>query len=170
MASFATPAQMFERHDVRLINDLANDDNARQSRIELLTNANVLTALADASGAIESALLVSGRYSTDDLEGLTGNSANLLERMTADIAMYYIYDRKPSLRPEEMDRYREVTNQHLEALRKGVNIFNLADAVTAGKPTIDGPTSVDYQRLNLIPDRTQRYYPNRAGRLPTNRG
>jgi phage gp36-like protein len=169
VASYATPLDLFERHDVRLVNDLAEDDGQRLSRPDLALNENVLTALADASGAIEIALVTGGRYSVEQLESLDGNSKQVLERTCCDIAMAYLFDRRPSHNPDMLEAYWKIATRHLEALRTGQNIFNLPDHVAATNPTLDGPSSRVYTKLNLIPDRVQHFYPRREGRLPLDR-
>jgi len=168
MSSYATPAQLFERKRIDTINDLISDDGVRQSRIELLTHPHLLTALADASGAIDAALTAGKRYSADDLAGLTGNAGSLLQRICCDIAMSLLFDRNPGFNVEQQQRYRDLAEGHLNRLRSGEDVFQQS-AAAAGLPTIDGPSNIDYARLNLLPDRTRNFYPNRAGRLPRDR-
>ena len=170
MATYAAGADLLERKRADTVNDLVGDDGVRLSREDLLTDTTLVTALSDASGAIDGALLAGGRYSTGDLEGLTGNSLSLLKRTCCDIAMAFLLDRNPQVNVDEGERYQELANRYLERLRTGENIFNLAEAARAGMPTIDGPTAIDYDRLQLLPERTRRFYPNRVSRLPTDRG
>ena len=169
MSSYATPQQLLQRHHPDLVNDLAADDGVRTSRIDLVADVNVLAALADASGAIEAALVAGNRYTVDQLTNLTGNSASLLARITCDIAMAFLFDRAASLDVEKCRKYKDQAEEHLNKLHDGQNVFNLESHKTAGNPSLGGPSAVDYARLNLIPDRTQHYYPDRASRLPTDR-
>lgn len=168
--AYAAAADLFARHDVRSVNDLANDDGARQSRLDLATNVNVAAALDDASGEIDAAILAGKRYTSDDLTGLSGNALAWLKRITCDLAMSFLYDRRPAHNVDQYERYHQLAESHLEKLRTGENVFNLAAQQNASLPTINGPTSVDYARLNLIPDRVPRYFPSRSSRLPTDRG
>lgn len=166
MASYATPVDLMKRYDVRDIGDLADDTNSQVSAANLPTDPNVLAALADASGDIESALLAGNRYTTDDLEGLAGNTLSKLVRLTCDIAMGYLLARRPNHDPERNKAFREQTHFMLERLRKGENVFDLAPQKDAGVIEHATPTAVDVSKLQLMRDRTQNYYPTR--RFPTN--
>ena len=169
--AYATASELFDRHDIRLINDLANDDNVQESRSDLLANTKVATALEDATAAINTSLVVGKRYSAADLAAFTALSSNeyLLKRMTSDIAWTFLLDRRPTLHPDELKAARENADYHLDRLRSGADIFDLDANKNASLPTLSGPTSVDYSRMNLIPERTPNFYPNRSQRLPTDR-
>ena len=168
MARYAAPTDFFERYDVRDIGQLASDNGSEIPESALATDANVLTALDDASGDIDTALVVSNRYLTTELEGLTGNSLAKLKRITCDLAMAYMLGRRPAADPEKLEAFEKRATTHLERLRNGENVFNLADQKSAGNPSIDGPTLVRFDdHLNLVRDRVNNYYP--ARRLPGNR-
>jgi hypothetical protein len=123
--------------------------------------------IADAQGDVEAALMVSGRYSAADLSGLTGNSLSLLKRIICEIAIAYLYERKPFYRSDRLEAYSKAKEGHLERLRSGVNVFNIPAVVAAGSPEATGPSLIDYHyNLNLITDRS-RGYP--ARRMPFNR-
>lgn len=165
--SYATVAQLLERYDARLIGDIVSDDNEQVAAAALPANAKVLASLADASGDIESALLVARRYSAAELAGLTGHAQMHLIRMTCDIAMSYLLRRRVGTEPEKLAAFLDLAERHLEKLRKGINVFGLDDQMDAGLPEVTGPTSVDFQNMNLMRDRVHNYYP--ARRLPFNR-
>lgn len=172
MASYATPQDMQKRYDWRELGDLLADSNEQASALDQVTSGNqynttLLEMLADASGDIEAALLAAGRYQTTDLTGLTGNSLSLLKRITCEIAIAYLFERKPTYNAEKLEKFEKSKAAHLQRLADGKNVFNLPLIVAAGSPTTDGPTSLDYAvNLNLITDRC-RSYPVR--RLPYNR-
>ena len=167
MAAYATSTQLLERYDANEIADLASDEGQAVTRIALLTDSKVAASLSDASGEVEAALLVGGMYTTDQLEGLTGNAAAKLVRMTCDIAMCFLYERRPLYNVDNVAKFRELADKYLDRLRKGENVFNVAANIGAGTPSVDGPTTVGYESLNLVRDRVQNYYPGR--RLPNNR-
>ena len=159
--AYAAAADLFARHDVRMIGDLANDHGVRESRDDLASNTNVSTALGDASGEIDVALLKGGRYSAADLSGLSGNALSHLKRVTCDIAMSLLYDRRPGLYPELSERAHERAEKHLRRLAKGEDLFNLTAQQTDTHPRIDGPTQVHQSQLNqMLPDRTPNFYPH----------
>jgi len=137
--------------------------------MDLTSNTKLTTALDDASGEIDAALRTGGRYTTDDLEGLTGNSLSHLKRICSDLAMSNLFYRRPGVRTELAAHYHDKGKDWVEQLRTGVNLFDLAANVTASNPTINGPSAIDYQRINLLSDRMNNFFPGRAGRLPTDR-
>jgi phage gp36-like protein len=166
----ATAAQWLERHDARMIAQLVGDDNVEISRIDLQTDEVVLALLDDATGEMDVALKSAGRYSDTNLSGLTGSMLNHRVRICCDIAMSLAFDRRPGFEPEIADRHHAKAAELLEKLRTGANIFDLPAHQTASNPTLDGPTSVDYKRNNLLVDRSHRFFPGRSQRLPTDRG
>lgn len=167
MAAYATVAQLCERYDLRTIGDLASDTNAQVAAIALATDANVLAALDDASGEVVTALLAGGIYTEAQLDALTGKSQFKLIRLVCRIAIVYIHERRSLLSAEELEKYEKINNDALERLRKGENVFNIPENLAAGLPSADGPTTLDFNELNLIRDRASRYFPRRA--LPGNR-
>ena len=165
--AYATAAQFMERYDARVLGDLCSDLDDQIEPTALLTNTKLQAALDDASGDIDAALVTGQRYTTDDLEGLTGNSQKHLIRITCDIAFAFLQSRRGSMDAESRKAHMDVAEAHLERLRKGLNIFDLDAQKDAGVPESTGPTRVDFQNMNLIRDRTKNYYP--ARRLPYNR-
>ncbi len=57
-----------------------------------------------------------------------------------------------------------------EPLTQADHRIIMAFAQAIGVPTIDGPSSVKYEEMNLMPDRMLRYFPEQITRIPTNRG
>lgn len=170
--SYASVADLLQRYDFRDIGGLVSDDNREASPVDLATvgtpgNSIAQACLDDASGDIEAALFSSGRYTELDLTSLTGNSLSYLKRITCDIAMALIYARRPLYDPDKYKMAMETAESHLERLRKGENVFNLQPQIDAGTPDIDGPSTMDFQNLNLIRDRVRNFFPGR--RLPNNR-
>lgn len=158
MASYADPAAMMVRYDVRTLGDIVSDDGIRRSSTDLLTDANLLAALADASGEIEAALLQGRRYSAIDLSGLTGNTQAYLIRLTCTIAWGLLYERRPSYQSDLRDDALDRAEEALEKLRRGEHIFNLDENKDAGLPEISGPTTVELDRLNLITTQARGHY------------
>lgn len=167
MASYCTPAQFLTRKDARTIGDLVADDGTQVSAAALLSDTNLSTALADASGDIEAALLVGGRYTTEQLEGLTGNSSSYLQRICAEIATYYLLVRRPEVNQELLDHYDRIRERYLKTLKSGEEIFDLDTTIRASQPSVDGPSTQDYEDLNMIRDRVNNYFPRRWN--PNNR-
>ena len=169
MAAYASISQLVERFDARTLGDLVSDDGTRVVEGLLSSNAKLTAALEDASGQIEAALLMGGRYATSDLTGLTGNSAKYLIRLTCEIAFAMLWERRPYADDQRRAKALEKAEEHLEMLRKGSHIFDVSAVKTAGVPSVSGPTTVELIALNFLRDKTQHFYPTRAGRLPDSR-
>jgi len=169
MAAYLTAAQLFTYVRPSIVADLVADDGATLTRIDLLTDTTLDAAIVAASGEIESALVAGNRYATTDLDGLTGNSAGLLQKTCAALVMVNLYDRGGFFAADEREKHYQYARVRLDRLRKGEDVFNLADQRAAGLPTTNGPTSTDYSEMNTI--RTvceRRLYPERH--LPIDRG
>lgn len=165
--AYCDPAEMILRKDARDIGQLVSDENVDVSPEDLATNPVLLQALEDASGDVDTALLTGGRYTPDQLASLAGNSLAKLQRIVAELAMYYLIARRPTSDPERFEMLNKIRESHLEPLRKGENVFNLTPQIEAGQPSADGPSTLDLQNLNLVRDRVLHYYPRRY--LPGNR-
>lgn len=166
MASYATPADLVKRYDARDIGDLADDTGNQVAAGDLDDDPNVLAALEDASGDIDSALLAGNRYTVAELAALTGNSLSKLKRLTCDIAMAYLLGRRPAHDPDRLKAFEERCRSMLERLRKGENVFDITAVKEAGVIDRGTPSAVDYDRMQLMRDRTRNYYPRRS--FPTN--
>ena len=172
MTNYATVQDLQLRYDWREIGDLVSDSDEQISALDQATSGNqyntlLVQLLSDASGDIEAALLYAGRYATTDLSGLTGNSLSLLKRITCEITIAYLRERKPFWKTEQLEAYSKAKEKHLERLRTGANVFNLPLVIESGAPEAEGPTTADYRtNFNLICDRA-RGFP--ARRLPYGR-
>ena len=167
MADYVTVAELLKRFDWRDIGGLVSDEDSQVLNAELATDANLLACIGDASGDIDAALMAGGRYTAANLEGLTGNALNKLYRMCSEIAMFYLLDRRPLFNSDKLEVYEKMRERHLERLRVGENVFNLDAHITSGVVTVDGPSTQNYEDLNLFRDRTRNFYPVRH--LPNNR-
>jgi phage gp36-like protein len=165
--SFSTIDEFYDRFDENVARDLASDTGEPAMR----DNPRLQTALDDAKGRILAACLVGRIYSTDDLDGLTGGSLELLKRIECEIAMSYLLGRRPEKYGSDWFKLMDERSEgYLEELRRGQRLFSTDGAQEAGLPTIDGPTAVTFQRLNMVTARTRNFFPSYARRLPLGRG
>ena len=165
--AYATVAELKVRFDVRTLGDLAGDTGVSVPGVSLLTDANVLAVLDDASGEIESAILVGKRYTTIQLTALTGNANSYLVRICCEIAMHLLVERRLySATADHSQRMLDRYTQRLDDLRTGRRIFDIDDAKSV--PSNDGPTTGQRSRMNYISERARgHFYP--AMRLPDGR-
>ena len=167
MTAFADSDDMVARFDERTLKDLCSDTGVPETTLS--TNAKMTAALDDATGQILSAVRVAGTYNVSDLTGLTGESLAYLKRITCEIAMANLILRRVEKYGKQSAEVRKSQKELLDMLKGGARVFEVDNNIAAGKPTIDGPTADDYQRLNMLPDRTKNFYPNRQQRLPIGR-
>ncbi len=169
--AYADADDLIARFDSRTIGDLASDSGEPVEEANFGTDAKIAAALSSASGEINSAVQQAGLYSTTELAALTGDDAEFLKQLTCDLAMGRLLMRRPGkYDPDTYARLIESAHERLDAIRRGINLFNIEEKKSAGQPSIDGPTAVDYVRLNMIPERAKGYYPARSTRLPIGRG
>lgn len=167
--AYADSDDLIARYDERTVSQLASDDG---DPVETLSSdAKITAALSDASGEINSAVMVSDNYTAAELAALTGDDLEFLKRITCDLAMGFLMARRPEKYAD--DAIENITGRAckaLEMLRTGKRIFNIQSSKDAGVPDVDGPSLATYDRLNMIPDRVNNYYPGRGTRLPIGRG
>ena len=171
MPAYATVADLQDYYDWREIGDLVSDSKSQISAIEQreagsVYNSRLLRFLERASGEIEAAIFRGGRYNAADLASLTGNSLELLRGICCEFVVLYLMQRKPMYAPEKMKAFEDQKRERLRTLQSGEDIFPIPKVVAAGVTKIAGPTTIEYQGLNLVTDRVKGY-PPRA--LPNNR-
>lgn len=167
MASFANSSDMEKRFDVRTLKDLVSDTGVPATNLS--TNSAMTTALSDATGLIKSACQVGGIYTEDDLEDLTGESESLLKRLTCEITLGYLLLRRPEKYNKVFETILERANETLDQFRMGARIFNVSGNLVSSLPSVGGPNTGTWRRLNLIRDRTRNTYPHREDGLPLGR-
>jgi phage gp36-like protein len=157
--AYATGSDIASRYDVRLLGDLCTDGGDRISDLAtLIVHPNVVQALEDASGMINSAALVGHRYNATDLQDMTGEGAAFLKRITCDLAFAFLRQR----RGYDLDQYPTVQEsfRFLDRLRLGERVFDIEANETAGNPGVyEIPTYVVFQQPLLT--NNSRYWPTK---------
>lgn len=137
-AAYCTVAQFLQSYDVRTVGQLLSDTNVAYTVTDInnigsTANLTLLALLQKASGMLESACLLGNRYAPADLSGLTGNSAQFLAGLVADLAMWLLWNRRPD-RKTPIPAQASVALDWLESLRTGDRIFGTQEAMNAGEP------------------------------------
>lgn len=158
----STVADLLLRYDANEVGDLVSDVGGRVSPTDLLTNGVVLTAIGDAQGDVDTALIAGNRYTTAELAALTGNSESKLKRIECGRAMYYLLSRRPAFDPARLDDFDSWTRKQLERLRRGENVFDLEDQRNAGVLGHSTQTIQSVENMRLVRDQTRHYYPQRV--------
>lgn len=165
--AYATGADLIDRYDVDLIGDLSTDDRETQDRAAVATNGKVLSALEEASGEVDAALLAGGRYSVEQLEGLGSKATAYLKAIVCALAMRSLHERRPGAADKEtMERLVSRATDALKKLRSGENVFGLDEHIAAGRMTTEGPSAIEIQNRNDLTARMGRYFPTGATRIP----
>lgn len=176
MPSYATPQELVERFDLRTVGQLVTDDQQQLSHTAVVAHQNVLTALQDASGRVESALLHGGRYKVTDLTSLSDNSQNYLKLIVCTLAMVSLLRRRPGCFTELLSQLTAEAEEHIKQLKSGSEVFNLDAHKGAGVLEDSGHGNLDSISLlnnrSLISDvLTHRLFPARdTGRQGSHRG
>lgn len=160
MASYVDSDDLTARYDSRTVAQLASDTNAPVALSNLGTDPNVSAAVDDAEGEVVAALLVGGRYASDDLSSLTGTAQAYLKRIICEIAMLRLLQRRPKLDPRLYEQLEKVRETHLKTLQDGKAIFGGNDAdIEASRAVVDGISTSDMININSIRVRKERYFP-----------
>jgi phage gp36-like protein len=132
MPRYAEPIDLAARFDIRTIGLLCTDDDQVLSRSAVLDHANVKSALDDASGRIEAALIAGQRYSVEDLQMLTDNSVSHLKSIVCAIAMTRLLRRRPGTYTDLLQQVSNEAEEQLATLSKGLDVFSLDAQLSAG--------------------------------------
>lgn len=164
--AYASAADLVNRYDARIIGDVIGDADQRVTEANLASNAKVQAALEDATGQIKSAATVANKYTEDSLQTLADAQDPLLVRMTCDLAMGYLLNRRHlSTEPYEAVRRAE---DWLALLRLGERVLNLQENKDAGNVNAGYITTLVRSTLQHAADE-KRYFPERVPR-PTRSG
>lgn len=130
-AAYATVAQLLVYHDARRIGDLVSDTDVRVATGTLATNAVVAAMLKRASGEVEFAAQVGGRYTPAQLASLAGVAAEGLAGIVCDLTRWHLEKRRsPNAKLEDVPGAKEA-HEVLAALRDGELIFPTDEALDA---------------------------------------
>jgi hypothetical protein len=130
MAAFVTNTQFLVYYDYRLVGQLLVDDNTQPSQAAVITNTNLTAIIQSASGEVISYCARGEIYTEDDLNNLTGNSMGYLQKLTSDIAYYYIGLRRGL--PLDQFPSAKIAYETLKQLAEGRQIFDLPANAAAG--------------------------------------
>jgi hypothetical protein len=160
---YCTPTILLQYYDARQIGDLLLDTTPGQRASSQAISAGdprVENALAWASGEIEAACLVAGKYAVADLQALTGMSLANLQGLCATLAFWKLVCRRYP--KAEMPDDVKWAFEKLERLRSGERIFGLQDQIDAGTEVIEQETLPDIFERNLTTTQASRFFGQRA--------
>lgn len=177
---YITVAEFLDRYDLRTIGQLMHDDDtlpmsgdninltALLAELENTGTApgrRLYAILQDASGKLESSALAGERYTPEDLQALTGNQAEYLKRLVADLAVRTCYERRPTLFGPPPTQSQEA-DAVLNAIAAGTMIFGLQEVMDAGHMTMTTDTPRNVLTRNSMVVQAQGFFGVRANRIP----
>lgn len=152
--AYATPADLVECYDSRVIGDLIGDANQRENVAAIQSSTVVARALKVASGEIEYAVTCGKRYTPADLlafyvneviptdQGgngvLTGTTVacEMLKSLCCDLAFWWLTKRRhPEKQLMDVEAAR-IAHETLDKLRMGERIFPFLETQGAGLPEV----------------------------------
>lgn len=133
--AFATPAELAQFRDYRIMAQWIKDDDTIATYAEFLASPVVQQALLAATGEIETAASVGGRYRRDDLAALTGAALVKLKQLCCDLAFAVLARRRlATVKSEDLSGVEEAYDL-LDKLKNGERIFPLQETQDAGLGT-----------------------------------
>lgn len=159
--SYCSAAQAIQCLDVRHLGQWLSDTTVELTSAQVLASPILDHFLKSASGEIEMACLVGGRYTPTDLVALSGtNHGALLATLVAWLALKGIWGRRVRTSAEALPSMCEWAMRTLEELRLGKAIFAVTNGATeeAGRMNHKTISAVDMASRGLWSDRAQRYF------------
>lgn len=164
---YATGDDLVARYDVDQVGDLATDERETLQRDSVASHPHVVTALEDASGEVDAALLAGGRYTAEQLNGLSGSSASYLKSIVCGLAMAALHERRPeAIDAQVIERLTKKSKDAILSLRRGENVFGIVDVIEATRLQLSGPSVIELENRNGLPQRMNRFFPSTSSRLP----
>ncbi|MBS0205003.1 MAG: DUF1320 family protein [Planctomycetes bacterium] len=159
---YATPTDLLERYDARLIGDLVRDDGVQEPANSLPANTVLLAVLADASAAVDAAVFVGNRYTVTQMAALSETAAAFVRRLTCDLALVYLKRRRGRFDQERDAALLNEVNSTLQSLRNGTDLLLLNQQSSAAASTLElvRPELIPVVTRQTIRNRTRNYYPD----------
>lgn len=127
------------------------------------TSTRLKTLLMESSGELEAAAFLGGKYTPADLQALTGNMAQWIARIVADLTAPKVLARRFVEFPD-FEKRLERAEKVLEALANGETIFGLQEVIDAGVMGHYQEVPSDVEARNMITLQASRYFGTRANR------
>ncbi len=166
--TYCTAARFLVRVDWRTVADLISDTGERVESAEAVKlHPNLTAALRAASGELETAVMVGGRYIPEDLREIADdspstNATELLADIVAGLALRRIFRRRPNDRP--MPGLAAEAGEWLEKAMSGQRIFATQESSDAGVVDSVTETATVIGRRQMVTRQAARYFSRRADR------
>lgn len=158
-------AEFLKRVDNAAVATLASDVPGVPATL-LLTNANVIAALMTATGLLESAVMMGGKYAADDLQLLlttTCGSQAMMFSIVADLAWVELFKRRPNMNANPPATLKQ-SMEWLDLLSQGKRIFAFKQTQDASIMEKTDASVADIDARNSVVDQAEPYFGRRADR------
>lgn len=162
-SAYASASDLSARYDVRVLCQLASDDDEALDEADLAANAKVLAALKTASGRVEASVLKGQRYTAANLGQLTGVASDYLKGLVCDLAFERLRRRRPEVMAKPAPAYTEAL-EDLKGLGEGALLFGTVEHEEAGLPELTVETPTEVETRNLTTYQANRLYGRRSNR------
>jgi hypothetical protein len=164
LTAYASYADLALAHDVRKIGQLVADKNKELPESALAVHPVITFVLKRASGEVEQACFVGGRYSAADLGALAGVGLEALKGLVCDLAFWHLTKRRyREVAPEDCPGAKEALDA-LQMLRDGVRVFPLEEQIEAANAETPVVTEQDLQKRRPLSVAADRYFGVRNSR------
>lgn len=166
---YCSETQFVAHVDERTVRQLLSDDDSPITGA-LSLNAKYIALMKAASGQVESSACTGQRYKItseqNDLASLTGNSAEYLAQMVANLAFWNLWSRRPN-RPvsERPTAMAQQALDFLEQLRLGERVFGVQENHEAAALDAVVETSAEVQARNGVVVTSKRFFGTRNRQL-----
>ena len=169
--SSLSPNDFLSRTDARTVGELCSDkEGSIVSPSDLLLDPNLNACLMDACGDLESAALMGGKYTMQDLATLAGSvtaATGKMNRIIRDITMAYLIDRRVDTSitlPAGVMLSMSRSQAWLEQLAQGTRIFGFVETMNAGVLDENILTNQEIEQRDLLVVQADRYFGIRSDR------
>src|SRR5882724_7101975 len=174
-ATYLPVSEFLKRTDVRVVADYCSDLGSRigsstdvaAMKSALASDLNLAALLLDATGELEQACQLGGRYSSADLLAMsaaTGTAGQArLWRILSRICVALMFERRPDRELKIPEIYQNAMDT-LQMLRDGERIFPFIETELAGQVETDVETPDDVENRMLTTFQARRYFGRRGNR------
>ena len=165
--AYANSQDMLERYDRRMLARLLFDGDLEKQDSDFSDSTVLQTALDDASGDVEAAIMFGGIYDQQAISNLTNSSLALLKRIVCDLAFCFLSRMKGADGTNSTQELQKSVESYLDRLRSGERLFMVngdQSRQTAGQVQLEVPTVYELRMFNGLTQRAWGYFPCQAQR------
>ena len=164
-SSYASAEAFLLRFDERTVGDLLSVDGAnRLTRAQVIASDKLAAWLKEASGELESAIFLGGKYTTVDLAALAGtNAGEMVSGLVCDLAGWRMYDFRPDRKSEMPERCKEA-KERIGRIEAGEQFLAFQESADASRMDHDETSPQEVDDRNGVITEAAAYFGRRLSR------